>query len=111
MPCPTWGTAGILQRKFITAEEALGTWDILWDSKNRGKILMKDSYRDAYGTAIIYAHARATDSTVTVEQLMNDNSPHGPSPWPELTPQGDETQHRRLGSRLRQGMMTKNKVD
>ena len=37
---------------------------------------MKDSYRDAYGTAIIYAHARQlADSTVTVEQLMNDNSP------------------------------------
>ena len=53
-----WGTAGILfNKKFITAEEA-DTWDILWDSKNRGKILMKDSYRDAYGTAIIYAHAR-----------------------------------------------------
>ena len=44
--------------------------------KNRSKILMKDSYRDAYGTAIIYAHARElADSTVTVEQLMNDNSP------------------------------------
>ena len=40
------------------------------------QILMKDSYRDAYGTAIIYAHARElADSTVTVEQLMNDNSP------------------------------------
>ena len=37
---------------------------------------MKDSYRDAYGTAIIYAHARRlADGTVTVEQLMNDNSP------------------------------------
>ena len=74
-----WGTAGILfNKKFITAEEA-DTWDILWDSKNRGKILMKDSYRDAYGTAIIYAHARElADSTVTVEQLMNANSPQEP---------------------------------
>ena len=44
---------------------------------------MKDSYRDAYGTAIIYAHARElADSTVTVEQLMNDNSPAGHRPWP-----------------------------
>ena len=58
-----WGTAGILfNKKFITAEEA-DTWDILWDSKNRGKILMKDSYRDAYGTAIIYAHARELADT------------------------------------------------
>ena len=71
-----WGTAGILfNKKFITPEEA-GTWNILWTPKNRSKILMKDSYRDAYGTAIIYAHARElADSTVTVEQLMNDNSP------------------------------------
>lgn len=71
-----WGTAGILYNKnFITKEEA-SSWEGLWNPKNRGKILMKDSYRDAYGTAIIYAHARQlADSTVTVEQLMNDNSP------------------------------------
>lgn len=71
-----WGTAGILYNKnFITPEEA-SSWECLWNPKNRGKILMKDSYRDAYGTAIIYAHARElADSTVTVEQLMNGNSP------------------------------------
>ena len=71
-----WGTAGILyNRSFITPDEA-GSWHCLWNSKNKGKLLMKDSYRDAYGTAIIYAHARQlADSTVTVEQLMNDNSP------------------------------------
>ena len=70
------GTAGILyNRSFITPDEA-GSWHCLWNSKNKGKLLMKDSYRDAYGTAIIYAHARQlADSTVTVEQLMNDNSP------------------------------------
>ena len=38
--------------------------------------LRKDGYRDSYGTAIIYAHAKELeDGTVTVEQLMNDNSP------------------------------------
>lgn len=65
-----WGTAGILYNKnFITEEEA-GSWYCLWNVKNKGKILMKDSYRDAYGTAIIYAHAKElADSTVTVEQL------------------------------------------
>lgn len=46
------------------------------EPQEQRQILMKDSYRDAYGTAIIYAHARQlADSTVTVEQLMNDNSP------------------------------------
>ena len=32
---------------------------------------MKDSYRDAYGTAIIYAHAKELEEgTVTVEELI-----------------------------------------
>lgn len=71
-----WGTAGLLyNKKFVTQDEVM-TWDCLWNPKYRNKILMKDSYRDAYGTAIIYAHAKKlADGTVTVEQLMNDNSP------------------------------------
>ena len=71
-----WGTAGILYNKKFKTLEEVSSWGCLWDAANRGKILMKDSYRDAYGTAIIYAHARQlADSTITVEQLMNDNSP------------------------------------
>lgn len=71
-----WGTAGLLyNKKFVTQDEVM-TWDCLWNPKYKNKILMKDSYRDAYGTAIIYAHAKElADGTVTVEQLMNDNSP------------------------------------
>ncbi len=70
-----WGTAGILYNKqFVEREEVL-TWNCLWDEKFRNKILMKDSYRDAYGTAIIYAHTnQLADGTVTVEQLMNESS-------------------------------------
>ena len=71
-----WGTAGILYNKKFKTLEEVSSWGCLWDKKYAGKILMKDSYRDAYGTAIIYAHARQlADSTITVEQLMNDNSP------------------------------------
>lgn len=71
-----WGTAGILYNKKFKTLEEVSSWGCLWDAVNRGKILMKDSYRDAYGTAIIYVHARQlADSTITVEQLMNDNSP------------------------------------
>ena len=71
-----WGTAGLLYNKqFVTQDEVM-TWDCLWNPKYKNKILMKDSYRDAYGTAIIYAHTKElADGTVTVEQLMNDNSP------------------------------------
>lgn len=71
-----WGTAGLLyNKKFVTQDEVM-TWDCLWNPKYKNKILMKDSYRDAYGTAIIYAHAKElADGIITVEQLMNDNSP------------------------------------
>lgn len=70
-----WGTAGILYNRAFLPDEAVESWECLWDSAHVRKVLMKDSYRDAYGTAIIYAHAAAlADSTVTVEQLMNDNS-------------------------------------
>ena len=52
------------------------SWDCLWNKKYAGKILMKDSYRDAYGTDVIYAHAKELkEGTVTVEELMNDYSP------------------------------------
>ena len=74
--CYMWGTAGILYNKAFVPDADAESWSCLWDRKYAGKILMKDSYRDAYGTAIIYAHARQlADSTITVEQLMNDNSP------------------------------------
>lgn len=71
-----WGTAGLLYNKKDVRPEDVMSWDCLWNPKFKNKILMKDSYRDAYGTAIIYAHAKElADGTVTVEQLMNDNSP------------------------------------
>ena len=71
-----WGPAGLLYNKEFVSPETVESWKCLWDSAFERKILMKDSYRDAYGTAIIYAHAKElADGTVTVEQLMNDNSP------------------------------------
>lgn len=74
--CYMWGTAGILYNTEFVPEEDASSWACLWDPKYEGKILMKESYRDAYGTAIIYAHAQELqDGTVTVEELMNDYSP------------------------------------
>lgn len=74
--CYMWGTAGILYNKAFLTEEDVDSWGCLWDKKYAGKILMKDSYRDAYGTALIYAHAKdLQERKVTVEQLMNDYSP------------------------------------
>lgn len=74
--CYMWGTTGILYNKAFVTEQEVDTWECLWDKKYAGKILMKDAYRDAYGTAIIYSHAKELEEgKVTVEQLMNDYSP------------------------------------
>ena len=71
-----WGTAGLLYNKADVSRDEVMSWKCLWDPRFRNKILMKDSYRDAYGTAIIYAHARElANGTITVGQLMNDSSP------------------------------------
>lgn len=70
-----WGTAGVLYNTALATEEEALTCGSLWNPKFNNKILMKDSYRDCYGLAIIYANAeRLQSGEVTVEQLMNDNS-------------------------------------
>lgn len=74
--CYMWGAAGILYNRAYVPDSDAFSWECLWDKKYAGKILMKDSYRDAYGTAVIYAHAKELEEgTVTVEDLMNDYSP------------------------------------
>lgn len=74
--CYMWGTAGILYNRAMVPDSDAESWSCLWDKKYAGKILMKDSYRDAYGTALLYAHAKdLAEGKVTVEQLMNDYSP------------------------------------
>lgn len=70
-----WGTAGLLFNTAHVPVEDAKTWASLWNSKYRNKILMKESYRDAYGTALIYANTRNLDEgKVTVEDLMNNYS-------------------------------------
>ncbi len=71
-----WGTCGILYNKArVTRDEAL-TWGTLWNRRYAKQLLMKDSYRDSYGTALIWAHRKQlAEGTLTVDQLMNDYSP------------------------------------
>lgn len=46
----TWGLVGIFYNKQYVTEE-VDSWDILWDEKYAGKILMFDNPRDAFGIA------------------------------------------------------------
>ena len=44
----TWGTVGLIYNKKYVDEADLGSWDLLWNSKYAGKILMFDNPRDAF---------------------------------------------------------------
>lgn len=46
-----WGTLGILYNTGMVTEP-VDSWDILWDEKYAGKILMLDSMRDTIGVAL-----------------------------------------------------------
>lgn len=47
----TWGVVGILYNSKVI-KEAPDSWDILWDERYKGKILMFDNSRDAFGIAL-----------------------------------------------------------
>lgn len=44
----TWGTVGVIYNSAYVDEEDVGGWDLLWNSKYAGKILMFDNPRDAF---------------------------------------------------------------
>lgn len=50
----TWGTVGIFynKNKVDETEDKIG-WDILWNPKYKGQILMFDNSRDAFGISLI----------------------------------------------------------
>ena len=47
----TWGTVGVIYNTKYVSEADTGSWDLLWNAKYSGKILMFDNPRDAFGIA------------------------------------------------------------
>jgi spermidine/putrescine-binding protein len=47
-----WGTVGILYNKTMV-DDVVDSWDILWNEKYAGQILMQDSVRDAFMVALL----------------------------------------------------------
>ena len=47
----TWGCTGIIYNTKYVDEADVGSWDLLWNEKYCGKILMFDNPRDAFGVA------------------------------------------------------------
>jgi spermidine/putrescine transport system substrate-binding protein len=51
-----WGTSGILYNTALIPKEQVETWGCIWDTRNKGKILMKDHYWDIYNVAAIWGY-------------------------------------------------------
>jgi len=47
----TWGTVGVIYNSRYVDEADIGSWDLLWNEKYAGKILMFDNPRDAFAIA------------------------------------------------------------
>ena len=47
----TWGTVGIIYNSKYVDEADVTGWELLWNEKYAGKILMFDNSRDAFGIA------------------------------------------------------------
>lgn len=57
-----WGTTGLLYNpKYVTREEAC-SWETLKDPKFKGKIFIKDAFRDVYTSLIIALHKDEIDA-------------------------------------------------
>ncbi len=50
----TWGTVGIIYNSRYVDEADIGSWDLLWNEKYAGKILMFDNPRDAFAVTESY---------------------------------------------------------
>ncbi len=70
-----WGTTGILYNtKYVTREEA-SSWGILQNEKFKGKIFVKDAFRDVYGAILAYQKRDQLQSgQITMEDIMRDSS-------------------------------------
>ncbi|MBR4994463.1 MAG: ABC transporter substrate-binding protein [Alistipes sp.] len=70
-----WGTTGLLYNKRYVTESDVESWSALWNPKFKGKLFVKDAFRDVYSPLLIYANQeRIARGEVTMNELMHDSS-------------------------------------
>lgn len=74
-----WGTLGILYNPEVVSAEEAKSWDVLWNEKYSGKIVMIDSVRDSFAAALIkLGYSINTTNEAEIEQaaqLLRDQMP------------------------------------
>ena len=72
----TWGTLGILYNTKYVDEEDVTGWELMWNEKYAGKILMIDNSRDAFGIAQFLLRDMRGDENIHINttdpQILQD---------------------------------------
>ena len=75
----TWGSVGIIYNTKFVDEADIGSWDLLWNKKYAGKILMFDNPRDAFAIAQLYLgfdlNTEDADELDRAAQLLREQKP------------------------------------
>ena len=70
-----WGTVGLIYNPKYIAEEETTSWEVLRNPAYKGKVLMKDAFRDVYTALIVGLNKEAVDSGAkNIENLSLDTS-------------------------------------
>lgn len=75
----SWGSVGIIYNTAYVDEEDVGSWDLLWNEKYAGKILMFDNPRDSFAIAqLLLGYSLNTEDTDELEaaaELLREQKP------------------------------------
>ena len=70
-----WGTTGFLYNKKFVLPEELSSWSALGNKKFKGKLFIKDAFRDVYSCMLTYIyHDDLMSGKKKLENLMYDSS-------------------------------------
>ncbi len=56
-----WGTVGLIYNPKYVAEEETSSWDVLGNPAYKGKVLMKDAFRDVYTAFLVSLNSEAIE--------------------------------------------------
>ena len=57
-----WGTVGLIYNPKYVSDEEVKSWDVLKNPAYKGKVLMKDAFRDVYTSLLIALNREALDA-------------------------------------------------
>lgn len=70
-----WGTTGLLYNTEYVTKEDISTWGAIWNPLFKDKILMKDAFRDVYGSVMQYVRQdELAQGLATRHEIINDAS-------------------------------------